>query len=929
MAKLPKFIQDAIASGDTSLGRHSAFPPSDEEDFVRRIVRNKFASIADKFTTDNKEEIRKTLSRMVSECTRRESENKVALEQLCAKYILDTFRIPKDSIEIEVSLTSDIKKDDVRMHPEETPDFSFDSVKEMNVLTEEIYKRRMINALICGASDAIGWNLKAYVSELYRIDGELINLYDKIHLCAQYLLYVEDDEAYLNGMPTGSVNVFVKPYPEKVRIEAQGVILPCLITEAVKGILENATVDGLPRDNEKAEYILKKSDFKHAEPWDMRLGIPLWGKVVKCFEAVDEDVNSNKADLFFKAISTMESSEFDEILAEVFANTREGRDAVEQMVSEMNDYDVEVDIIPDPHMDGEYTLCDNDEFTSEELRMDLPILGEYDLDEGLEDIDRENKTFKPSIEWMRDKYNEMNDLLFDGELGDCEFGLFTGGKGSQGGTLGRFAVTGPGIRFRHSDRRMVCTERVSYSRERGKYEPEPITRDNFVELCRPIIQINGNYHGTERAFLATLVHEMCHYYVCMDGYNPLHPHGKEFMSIASRTSQKSNGLFSIQRLASAEDMADYELDDEIRTRNEKRADTRLKNKMAKRRVLVTTCTNGTVIMSNVADDVAAWKFVSTVRRWNTVVRVNEYSNADLNAKLYEMGYKSDSKGVSGWNIAKNDKVLSLLSDYGCATVFENHNLSESFDVSLNTFMPVDSMNTEFWDEDGHLDSRIRLALLDIADDFIDTLGITWVKPSDIVMTGSMCNYNWNKYSDIDVHVIMDYSEVFDDTNIAKSYFDSKKNEWKRKHDDLTIKGHDVELYVEDLNNPSEASAVYSLEKDEWVKTPHSMDSHVVDRDTVKEAYKTYKEKIEKLTDAIWNEEDLVRLEKYRDELKAVFDDLKAARKKALATEEKELSVDNIVWKMLRAGGYIEELNDALDDAYDRLNSIDESEENIS
>ena len=47
-----------------------------------------------------------------------------------------------------------------------------------------------------------------------------------------------------------------------------------------------------------------------------------------------------------------------------------------------------------------------------------------------------DKTFRPTVEWMAAKYAEMNEQLFGGQLGQCDFDVFTTGRGSEGGTLG-------------------------------------------------------------------------------------------------------------------------------------------------------------------------------------------------------------------------------------------------------------------------------------------------------------------------------------------------------------------------------------------------------------------------------------------------------------------------------------------------------------
>ena len=116
---------------------------------------------------------------------------------------------------------------------------------------------------------------------------------------------------------------------------------------------------------------------------------------------------------------------------------------------------------------------------------------------------KKEKTFKPNIQWMAKKYEEMNQELFYGQLGDCDFGIFTTGEGSEGNTLGRFKTKGDNIRIDRYSRRIFI----------NGWERIYIDRNNFVELCRPTIELNGNYSGTEHGFLATLVHEMCHYYL--------------------------------------------------------------------------------------------------------------------------------------------------------------------------------------------------------------------------------------------------------------------------------------------------------------------------------------------------------------------------------------------------------------------------------
>lgn len=152
------------------------------------------------------------------------------------------------------------------------------------------------------------------------------------------------------------------------------------------------------------------------------------------------------------------------------------------------------------------------------------------------------KNFVPNPQWMSEKYDEMNAMLFNGRLGSCGFNIFTTGKGSGGSVLGWFKITGHGIKIDRRTRKMFFE---------NYWDREYINKDNFVDLCKPVIELNGNYHGTEHGFLSTLVHEMCHYYTYMEGWAPTQAHGREFRNIGSVVASRSNGMFTVQRIATA------------------------------------------------------------------------------------------------------------------------------------------------------------------------------------------------------------------------------------------------------------------------------------------------------------------------------------------------------------------------------------------
>lgn len=254
-----------------------------------------------------------------------------------------------------------------------------------------------------------------------------------------------------------------------------------------------------------------------------------------------------------------------------------------------------------------------------------------------------DKTFKPTTEWMAIKYDEMNNMLFDGELGDCRFKVFTTGRGSQGGTLGWFKITGHGIKVNRYTRRMFI----------GGWTNEYIDRSNFVQLCRPQIELNGNYSGTELGFLTTLVHEMCHYYTYMNGYCPRQGHGAEFRSIGSYVSSRSNGMFTIQRLASAEQMSQLELNDEMKAKREKR----LANKKASVTAIIVFTKEGQVKLT-ITSSQSLIRTISSEeeRRGNNVVTTND---ANVIEFLFSKGYRNNMRTWRYWSLEEKPWLKEL------------------------------------------------------------------------------------------------------------------------------------------------------------------------------------------------------------------------------------------------------------------------------
>jgi hypothetical protein len=222
---------------------------------------------------------------------------------------------------------------------------------------------------------------------------------------------------------------------------------------------------------------------------------------------------------------------------------------------------------------------------------------------------------------------------------------------------------------------------------------------------------------------------------------------------------------------------------------------------------------------------------------------------------------------------------------------------------------------DIW-ENNHVIERIKEKLLRIARDFYKDLDIN-TEISDIILTGSISNYNYTASSDLDVHIIIDFSEVNEDVSLVKKAFDGQRFIWNLKHN-IIIKGHDVELYVQDKNETHVASGQYSLLNSKWLIKPSYNPPNVNTEDIdIKYDARVYDiEELEKISKA---KSDSYDSEQYYNNSKDLLKKIMKSRKDGLSTNG-EFSIENLVFKKLRKEGKIEKLINTTNRLYDKIYS---------
>ncbi len=229
---------------------------------------------------------------------------------------------------------------------------------------------------------------------------------------------------------------------------------------------------------------------------------------------------------------------------------------------------------------------------------------------------------------------------------------------------------------------------------------------------------------------------------------------------------------------------------------------------------------------------------------------------------------------------------------------------------IKSFYLQDTLNEKIW-TDFKIDDSIRSDLLRIAEDYVEFLEIDDVKVQDIVLVGSLVNYNWSNYSDFDVHIIFDFLEVNDDVELVKKYLDAQKKIWGFRHE-LLVAGYEVELYSQDTAEENISGGVFSLLKNKWLKKP------------VKEDFEPDEKLIKKKSKAIMDQIDEVEhdfeeqysYQELADKCNRILKKVKDNRQRGLE-KEGEFSIENLVFKLLRRNGYIGKLMDLKSKIYDK------------
>ena len=322
-------LQDKLSQGDTPLKKIPLPSTGDEnKNFQELLASERYKQVIAKVRQYTGVETPMVGERGVmplaqmmmaahNEIVQTESQHREALEQLAIELVMKEMGIPEGELQFNAKIVGmgEIDQSNFNREVEQQPnvdpvDVEQDLMSDLDSMTMEKAKRRLINNMIQGASKKGHYMYHMVADRIREITGSetLVNQYGILMSVNDTLYWQLGDETMKMMMGGGGGEAMVGGKEEVDRntdpptIVARGINFPVLVHELIKGIMELFAIQGRPTDEEGNEDEEAWSDIEGSEDtlekemWDLRLGPAIWDRIRKQFP---EDIltDENKVEL--------------------------------------------------------------------------------------------------------------------------------------------------------------------------------------------------------------------------------------------------------------------------------------------------------------------------------------------------------------------------------------------------------------------------------------------------------------------------------------------------------------------------------------------------------------------------------------------------------------------------------------------------------
>ena len=229
-------------------------------------------------------------------------------------------------------------------------------------------------------------------------------------------------------------------------------------------------------------------------------------------------------------------------------------------------------------------------------------------------------------------------------------------------------------------------------------------------------------------------------------------------------------------------------------------------------------------------------------------------------------------------------------------------------MKLNEKLTIhDTLNKKLFSEDNKLYEIVRDRLLSIVEKFIEYSELD-INVADIQLVGSNASYNYSEDSDLDVHIISNFDLIDAQKEILQSLYNAKKSQFNDKFN-IKIRGINVEMYVQDVNDGIQSNGIYSVLNDDWIKFPKPI-TNVIEYE--------FDDEIEKWRQVI---DQAIQNNNY-DETVKLINRIYIIRHNGLAVDG-EYGKGNQLFKEIRSQGLLQKLKDSLTNLLSSRLSLEE------